>query len=250
MGLRIGDDHLKGTFARQWTLGILGEIIRIIGQEQFEDKPFTVRTINTVEQQKMFVQKLLKISPRPEEPIPEWSIFADTDMTPDTQVEEPSTTTGQKPRPQKRPPNQIRVPRSENILSKQSVRLSRPLGQSQRYSVGVKEIDADKFTNAVSILFRVFLELSVERYISKHKLALPPEAKLRPKVQAAMQDMKAKKLMTDFKAVSVAVGTPDSIVSISTLHSYVHHPTFHPSPKELKIAWDRLQPFIGTLWIA
>jgi hypothetical protein len=250
LGLALGADRLKGKFAKQWTLEILSEIVRIIGHEKFEDKPFTVRTINTVDQQRVFVQKLLTVRPRPEKPILEWPIFADTNMTPDTEVAEQTSIQGQKPASQKAAPKSNPRSTDRKHLVEARCPIKPPVGRANNILWELKKLDVEKFENAVSILFRVFLELSVERYIAKHKVTLPPDAKLRPKVQAVMHDMKAKKLMSDFKAVSVAVGTPDSIISIATLHAYVHHSTFHPSPKELKIAWDRLQPFIETLWSA
>ena len=123
-----------------------------------------------------------------------------------------------------------------------------PVGRANDILWELKKIDIDKFTNAVSILLRVFLEMSVDQYVSKYGITIPPEAKLGARAQAVVNDMRRKKLVSDFKAINVAIGTPDSLISIGTLHSYVHHHSFHPSPKELKVAWNRLEPFIATLW--
>jgi hypothetical protein len=250
LGLKLGGEHLLGRFDKRWTLAVLAEIIRAIGEERFEGEPFTVRNINTVEQQKTFVQKLLKMIPRPSDIFTEWPIFADTDMT---QQEKPAEagdkTTSERPKPPGKKPQKSNPHSTDRKhLVDGRCPIKPPTGRANDILWELKKLDIEKFTNAVSILFRVFLELSVERYVGKHKVTLPPDAKLRPKVQAVVSDMKKKGLMTDFKAVNVAVGTPDSVVSISTLHAYVHHPTFHPSPKELKVAWDRLQEFIVTLW--
>ncbi|MBK8279612.1 MAG: hypothetical protein IPK94_05600 [Saprospiraceae bacterium] len=38
------------------------------------------------------------------------------------------------------------------------------------------KLDVTKFTNAAGVLFRVFVELSVDSYIEEHKLASTPSA--------------------------------------------------------------------------
>jgi hypothetical protein len=250
LGITIDGDHLRGKYDKQWTLSILSEIVRAIGHERFEGGPFTVRTINTVAQQMEFVGKLLKEAPRSSTVVPEWPIFADTDMTQEPEPAETSDSTNQPTRRSKRstPKSSPRSTDRHNLVEARWP-LKLPIGRANDILWELKKLDIEKFTNAVSILFRVFLELSVERYISTHKVSIVPDARLRPKVQAVIKDMRKQKLMTDFKAINVAVGTSDSVVSIATLHAYVHHPTFHPSPKELKVAWNRLETFILTLWL-
>ena len=81
LGLSFGSDHLQGKYDKNWTLAVLLEIIRAIGNAEFDGEPFSVRTINTVSQQKVFVEKLLENIPRPKGVFKEWPLFADTEMS-------------------------------------------------------------------------------------------------------------------------------------------------------------------------
>jgi hypothetical protein len=250
LGLSVGVGHLQGKYDKNWTLSILSEIVRIIGNAEFQGGPFSVKTVYTVTEQKAFIEKLLKQIPRPTAVYAEWPLFADTDMT-QQQPAQPTTSTGRetaKTTVKKSAPksNPRSVDRTHLVDARTPVKP--PVGRANDILWELKKLDIDKFTNAVSILLRVFLEMSIDQYISKHSTTIPQDAKLAARAQAVVNDMRKKKLMSDFKAISVAIGTRDSIVSIGTLHAYVHHPTFHPSPKELKVAWDRLEPFIATLW--
>jgi hypothetical protein len=220
-----------------WTLAVLLEIIRAIGNAEFDGEPFSVRTINTVSQQKVFVEKLLENIPRPKGVFKEWPLFADTEMSEQSPAQPAIGPTAP----------------SAKALVKKTAPKSNPRSTDRKHLVDGRSpvkppIGIEQFTNAVSILLRVFLEMSVDHYVSEHSITLPPEAKLSARAQAVVNDMRKKKLMSDFKAINVAIGTPDSLVSIGTLHAYVHHESFHPSPKELKVAWNRLEPFIATLW--
>jgi hypothetical protein len=226
------------------------EIIRAIGNAEFDGEPFSVRTINTVSQQKVFVEKLLENIPRPKGVFKEWPLFADTEMSEQSPAQPaigPTAPSAKALVKKTAPKSNPRSTDRKHLVDGRSP-VKPPIGRANDILWELKKLGIEQFTNAVSILLRVFLEMSVDHYVSEHSITLPPEAKLSARAQAVVNDMRKKKLMSDFKAINVAIGTPDSLVSIGTLHAYVHHESFHPSPKELKVAWNRLEPFIATLW--
>lgn len=115
----------------------------------------------------------------------------------------------------------------------------------------LRGLEVDKFPNAGGVLFRVFLEMSVDRYIAKYSLpGVNENSALRRKVKAVKDDIAGKGLMTsqELQPVDKAVFSDNSIFSINTFNAYVHNPNFYPNSKDIKIAWNNLGRFIEKIW--
>jgi hypothetical protein len=100
--------------------------------------------------------------------------------------------------------------------------------------------------NAISVLFRVLLELSVENYIERTSLArIGQNDKLARKAMRVAEDLYAKKKI-DQKHLQVFQKFQhlDPLVSMDTLNRYVHSPNFAPSPEHLTALWSSLGQFI------
>lgn len=104
----------------------------------------------------------------------------------------------------------------------------------------------DKHANAISVLLRVLLELSIENYIEQTKLAtINPNEKLALKATKVGDDLKAKGKITDkYHGEIKKLTQNDVLLSISTFNSYVHSPNFTPSPDHLRAMWDVLAEYI------
>ena len=101
-----------------------------------------------------------------------------------------------------------------------------------------------KHPNAISVLFRVLLELSVENYISQTGLVVQDNDKLASRVIKVGKDLKAKgKLDAKGLGVLTKFQQSDKLVSADTLNRYVHSPNFTPSPDHLTAMWDNLSEF-------
>jgi hypothetical protein len=100
--------------------------------------------------------------------------------------------------------------------------------------------------NAISVLFRVLLELSIDNYLTQVSL---PSAKtsdtLSKKALRIAEDLFAKEKI-DKKYYDLFDKFPqyDNLVSSDTLNRYVHSPNFAPSPEHLTALWDTLADFI------
>lgn len=115
----------------------------------------------------------------------------------------------------------------------------------------LKDLRVDDLPNAGAIVLRVFFELSIDSYIARHTLAgVAAQDKLRKKLEAVRDDLKKQNKMTDkeLKPINVALSNKDDLVSIDTLHAYVHNYQFTPKPDDLKITWDRLELFMKKVW--
>ena len=115
----------------------------------------------------------------------------------------------------------------------------------------LQRVDLSKFTNACAVLFRVFIELSLDCYIDKHSPAkVTTGSKLITKVTEVSNHMEAKKFADRqiCKGIRSAVGNKNDLLGIETWHAYVHNARFSPTPQNLNITWDNMQTFVEKLW--
>lgn len=100
--------------------------------------------------------------------------------------------------------------------------------------------------NAISVLFRVLLELSVENYIQQSKLTTVSESDtLARRVLRVAQDLR-KNGKIDQKYFELLEKFPqkDALLSADTLNRYLHSPNFAPSSVHLTALWDWTADFI------
>ena len=116
-----------------------------------------------------------------------------------------------------------------------------------------------KHVHAISVLLRVFLEMSVDEYlVSKACSTLTfkdPKSprildkKLKDKVKETIAHMVAKGAPEkDFKGVLTAMNDSQNPFSIDTLHAYIHNRFFTPTDTHLVTGWDNAQPFFEKIW--
>lgn len=115
--------------------------------------------------------------------------------------------------------------------------------------IELQSLRLEEQTNAGGVMMRVFLELSVDQFIKKHKLG--KRDSLRKKVIAVKDHFKATGVMTDSELAPVQKAISDGsffATSIDTFNAYVHNEHFSPTPKEVRLAWDHLQGFFVNIW--
>lgn len=100
--------------------------------------------------------------------------------------------------------------------------------------------------NAISVLFRVLVELAVENYVQQAALSTVKESDtLARKVLRVAEDLQ-KNGRIDKKYFEMLSKFPqaDSFLSADTLNRYVHSPNFAPSSDHLRALWDWMSDFI------
>lgn len=115
----------------------------------------------------------------------------------------------------------------------------------------LKSLDVEVYPNAVAVLFRVFIELSTDCYISKNKItSANVDSTLAKKIEAVAGDLESKKIMTkhELRAARQMASSDTQNSSVKTFHSYVHNKDVTPSSTDLKSAWDDLWTFIEGIW--
>lgn len=134
-----------------------------------------------------------------------------------------------------------------------------------------KKIEVDITPNASAVLFRVFMECSIDCYIDAHKLKIQDDTKLAGKILLVTEhledalalrrlaeegnrsptpnEFKKAKGKVKFKCMRrVATKDNNSILSVETFHDFVHDYRTSPIPSELKKHWDNLDSFFVALW--
>lgn len=113
----------------------------------------------------------------------------------------------------------------------------------------LKALDIDTYSNAVAVLFRVFLEVSCDYFIEKKHLKLKKESKLKDKIKLILDYLSDCGLIekTLIKPINICISSDHSIFSTNAFNNYVHNKDMRPDPLNLKIAWNQLGEFLRIL---
>lgn len=153
-----------------------------------------------------------------------------------------------------RPPKPIATSQKRNTLIPRSCVLIIRETKSNDIYHELRRMRLDDFPIAVSVLFRVFLELSVDHYITSKKLLTKLEldqASMRHKLDAVASALEQSKAMTKGEATLLRhIGNPQHFLagSIDSFHAYVHDQNFTAGPGDLIAAWTTLEPFFKQFW--
>lgn len=109
--------------------------------------------------------------------------------------------------------------------------------------------------NAVAVLFRVFLELTIDSFINIHGLqkntnTASEEHNLIGKCSRVLEYLRKNNLIVQEKLTGIQHELRDStsIFSIESLNAYVHNMHFSPKEDNLRIGWDNVEPFFEVVW--
>ena len=117
----------------------------------------------------------------------------------------------------------------------------------------LKNINTNRFPNAVSMELRVFLEFSVNQYlVGKMVQGISPSSDLVTKIKRIADHFDHEGTMTSRELTGIrALCNEDGsrpITLVTELNQYVHNADFNPIASSLKVSWMNLQKFIEKLW--
>lgn len=115
----------------------------------------------------------------------------------------------------------------------------------------LKELKVNDFTNAVSVLFRVFIELSVDVYLVKYpQKGIKKMSSLKDKVEKVATHMQDRTFADSatLKGILISVNNNNDILSVDTFNAYVHNRQLSPVSRDLKLSWENVQPFVEIIW--
>lgn len=104
--------------------------------------------------------------------------------------------------------------------------------------------------NAVGVLFRVFLEISIDYFLEKEGIHLPTETKLSGKITKCADVFETKSLANKKQLNNIRKVATDknNLLNIQNFHDYIHSYKSQPSSSDLIYKWDNLQEFFQILW--
>lgn len=122
--------------------------------------------------------------------------------------------------------------------------------------VELKSLHIEKHKNAIGVLFRVFVELSLDCYIENKKLTNAVSAQksgknLQQKAFIVIDHLTNNNQIDQAisKGIRGALKDTNNILSTDTLHAYVHNHRITPIPDHMIITWDSMEEFMSTLWL-
>ncbi len=242
VGFELKDGKLVSGQDKERIQGIFTDLVTIIASSKHDGEKFTERNVDTEEHRAVFIDKLLPKHPKNKKAASAWEISA----TPkNITIKKSAKKTKGTPSTEDQP----------NLIPKK-FKLELPAGKINDIFIELKELDVTKRRHAVSVLFRVFFELTLDAYISKHNIQLPKDGaghtvtKLKVRLSHVRTHVQTAKLLTDkeIKPINVAIGDQHSFLAPDTLNAYVHSDLMNPDPLQLKLSWGNVQLFIERLW--
>jgi hypothetical protein len=160
----------------------------------------------------------------------------------------------QQSRPSEKPmlarPTRIARPQSRATLIPNTTYAIAWAGRIQRHRAIWEELQfhlkLSDHPNAISVLFRVLVELATENYIEQTKLTTIGENdNLAKRVLKVAQDLEAHgKIDQKYSQLLSKFPQHDHLLSADTLNRYVHSPNFAPSPDHLRAMWDWMAGYL------
>ena len=166
------------------------------------------------------------------------------------------------------------LPQNRKYLITSSIYIANPR-INNIYNELRSKLVVDEAPNAVAVLFRVFMECSVDYYIENKKISIS-DNKLAGKILKSVNFLEEEKYQNYIKSQNVIfpsddekkknlektireklkykeirkVATKDnnSILSCTTFHDFVHDHKISPIASELKTHWTNLEDFFSDLW--
>jgi hypothetical protein len=107
----------------------------------------------------------------------------------------------------------------------------------------------EKAPNVHAVMLRVFVELSVDDYVRRNRLAIPAnENTLKYRVNAVVDHLKAEERLDGKQATAVnRMTSHERFLSTKTLQQFVHNEHLHPSPFDVENMWRNLGPFLAVI---
>lgn len=113
------------------------------------------------------------------------------------------------------------------------------------------------YPNAVAVLFRTFLELTVNELQSVATIYVPPDKhnqnswdrkKLYDKIEMAIDFLFKNGHIDKSKKMAISLLCRDNYRVVDILHQYVHSEDMYPDEQQLRTVWDNTQHLFVAVW--
>jgi hypothetical protein len=158
-----------------------------------------------------------------------------------------------------------RVAAGRKTLIPHQLKLVIPHTRINKIYFELQNLNVEKFINSCAVMFRVFVEMSVDDFAQRHKtqFTVPIKSKSSHGSKPKMVEMTLRQKLTtiadylekqgacnkhELHGVRSLVANRYHVLSVDSLHAYVHNKEYSPTPSDLKGNWDSIQVFVQKLW--
>lgn len=120
--------------------------------------------------------------------------------------------------------------------------------------IELKKMTHSDFSNSISVMLRVFVELSLNTYIEEKKLKYIDKKNpnrtpgLHDKVIMVSEDLFIKKLLSGQKKSALLAYSKQFTNAGASLQQYVHNPELIPTREFVNNEWDNFQNLMEAIW--
>jgi len=240
-GLTLDNGEIVSIYDKDWLQKVLTDLVTTIANGERAGVKFTERNIDSQEKRKAFVADLVTDHPGKKKASKVWVVTGNPKTV--SVAPKPSKTPGVKGTPS--------TEDQPNLIPKK-FKLELPAGKINDVFVELKKLDVVTHRHAVSVLFRVFYELSVDSFL-KSQNSMPAQGKkdsLLEKLNLAIGLLESGNLMSkkELAGIKTELSDKNSLLSPVTLNAYVHSEWMNPDPLRLKITWNNAHLMIERIW--
>jgi hypothetical protein len=153
--------------------------------------------------------------------------------------------------PKSKPAPSPKLPRARETLIPNDCALKITDARIRAIEIELRKLKLEEYPNAIAVLYRVFLELCVDSYLTSHNIPVGDRTPLTTKIQQVSDDLFSHQKLNREQVRPVRrAAQADSFLAPSTtlLNAYVHSQHMFPEPSDLRAHWDSLQPFFIAIW--
>ena len=232
IGLEVRGGELVCQYDQAWTVGVLTDIVKDIAYQKIK-----VRDIYDDKKRANYVTEVSQRQKAAPKSTAEWAVKRGGKI--------------EKPAPNKQRRKIVPTARLTLIPISCRLNIAHPRINAV-YNELRRKLKIEALPNCAAAMLRVFVELSVDHYMQRKTITLPPNTKvtLYNKLKVVADYMETQGIMSKaaLKPVRLAATSPHEILSTETLNAYVHSPHVMPKPADLRDSWDAIEPFVTTIW--
>ena len=117
----------------------------------------------------------------------------------------------------------------------------------QQIIAEVRKLNPDRYPNAAAALHRVIIELAVTDYLHRKGNTQSPNIKLKTRVRNAMTELGIPDSDDSFRPLRTQLADSQSIISVPSLHQYLHNPNAAPAQSDLNSIAIAYRPLLVAI---
>jgi hypothetical protein len=111
----------------------------------------------------------------------------------------------------------------------------------------VRKLNVEQFPNACALLVRAVVEISVDEVYDKKGWPIKYNDTLRDKIKHCLREIDPTGKAKTFHGIRVGLDDPNSLISVTTLHQFVHNKSYRALPGDIRTIADNYEVLLKAL---